>query len=331
MRSRLFLVLAALTTTPGWTSAQAVASLDRTGAREFQIEAAHTTVGFSIGFVGMPVRGTFDNVGGTIVYASGRPDESAVTVSIPTSGIHTGSEHRDGHLKSSDFFDAAQYPTIVFQSTTIERRGSRLIMHGNLRMHGVTKEISFPFTEFRGSPVVEPHGSTLVQFSAALRLARKDFGILGGSKYNDWFDQVRQAAMADSVDINLEISAWDPDYDRNHRYDPALARIAKDGIGATTARIRELYRSAPDSLRNAEWEFAQIGKALVQRGNYRDAIEILAVTAEIFPKSSDAQASLARAYELSGDRDKAASHTRDALKLNPDAPRALELKRRLGA
>lgn len=331
MRHTPLIVLVAGIAGIGSASAQTVSSLDRTGAREFQIEAAHTMIGFSIGFVGLPVRGTFDAVGGTIVYAPGHPEASAVTVAIPTASIHTGSEHRDGHLKSSDFFDTAQYPTIVFQSTRIERRGTPLVMHGNLRMHGITKEISFPFTESPSSPVIEPHGSTLVQFTGALRIARKDFGIMGGSKYNDWFDQVRQASMGDSVDISFEISAWDPDYDRNHRYDPALARITKDGMAATTARIRELYRSSPDSLRNAEWEFTQIGKALLQRGNYHDAIEILGVTAEIFPKSPDAQASLARAYELSGDRYKAVSHTRDALKLSPDAPRALELKRRLGA
>jgi polyisoprenoid-binding protein YceI len=331
MRSTKLLVLLASAAAFEGTSAQTVASVDRTGAREFQIEASHSSVGFSIGFVGMPIRGTFDDVSGVILYAPKRPDASGVTVAIQTSSIHTGSDHRDGHLKSSDFFDAVRFPVILFQSTKIERRGSRTLMRGNLTMHGITREIAFPFTEFPTSPVVEPHGATLVQFSGALRLARKDFGIVGGSKYNDWFDQIRQASMADSVDITIDVSAWDPDYDRNHRYDPALARIAKDGIAATVARVREMYRANPDTLKNSEWEFTQIGKALLQRGSYREAIEVLGVTAEIFPKSATAQASLARAYELSGDRDKAVSHTREALRLDPAAPRALELKRRLRA
>ena len=331
MRSATLVVLLAGAAALEGASAQAVASLDRTGGREFQIEASHSMVGFSIGFVGLPVRGTFDEVGGIIFYAPKRPDASAVTVAIKTSSIHTGSDHRDGHLKSSDFFDAAQFPVIRFQSTRIEKRGSRSVMHGNLTMHGVTREIAFPFTESAASPVLEPHGATLVQFSGALRIARKDFGIVGGSKYNDWFDQIRQASMADSVDINLEVTGWDPDYNRSHRYDQPLARIAKDGIGATTTRLREMYRANPDSLRNSEWEFTQIGKALLQRGSYRDAIELLGVVAEIFPKSPDAQAALARAYELSGDHDKAVSHTREALRLDPGASRALELKRRLGA
>ena len=47
--------------------------------------------------------------------------------------------------------------------------------------------MSIPFRE-TSPPVEEPHGSTLVFFEGALRLARKDFGVLGGSTYNDWFD-----------------------------------------------------------------------------------------------------------------------------------------------
>jgi polyisoprenoid-binding protein YceI len=288
-------------------------------------------VGFSIGFVGLPVRGTFDDASGTIVYVPGRPEASAVTVAIATASVHTGSAHRDGHLKSSDFFDAAKYPTILFQSTGIEKRGSRLIMHGNLRMHGVTREVSFPFAEAKGSPVAEPHGATLVQFSAALRLARRDFGIVGGSTYNDWFDTIRQASMADSVDINLQVTGWDPDYQRNHRYDAALARIDKDGVPATVARLRQINSTTPDSLRNSEWELSQIGHALVQRGHYADAVQILTVTTEIFPKSAEAQSALARAYELQGNRDQAVVHTRAALALSPELPHALELRRRLRA
>lgn len=326
---RFVLVWALTAVSFGIAEAQSIAYADGKAGREFSIESSHSQVAFSIGFVGLPVRGTFDDIEGTILYVPGKPEVSAVTVVIPTSSLHTGSEHRDGHLKSSDFFDVAQYPTIVFQSTRIEKRGAQLVMHGNLRMHGVTKEISFPFTEQKGSPISEPHGATLVQFSATLRLARKDFGIAGGSKYNDWFDQLRQASMADSVDVNLDVTGWDPDYDRNHTYDPALARIDKDGMEATVARIRGMYRANPDTLKNAEWEFSQIGKALLQRGRYRDAIEVLKLATEIFPKSAAAQAALARAYELSGDREQAISHTHEALTLDPDTPRALELKRRL--
>src|SRR4051812_43674263 len=247
MRSALFFLPALLGVALQPAVAQQRVTVASSQPQEFQIEASHSTVAFSIGFVGLPVRGTFDDIEGPIVYVSGRPEASAVTVASGTASVHTGSEHRDGHLKSSDFFDAVKYPTILFQSTGIEKRGERMIMRGNLRMHGVTREISFPFTEAKGSPVAEPHGATLVQFSGALRLARKDFGIIGGSTFNDWFDTIRQASMADSVDINLEVTAWDPDYSRNHRYDAALARIEKEGVATNVARLRRMNSTAPDS------------------------------------------------------------------------------------
>ena len=74
--------------------------------REYRIEAAHSMVGFSIGFLGHPVHGRFDDVRGMIVYASGNPTSSSVTVAVGTKSINTGSAHRDEHLRSSDFFDA---------------------------------------------------------------------------------------------------------------------------------------------------------------------------------------------------------------------------------
>src|SRR4051812_17205828 len=117
-------------------TAQSVA--DASSIHEFQIEASHSAVGFAIGFVGLPVRGTFDEVSGTIAYNPDRPEASTVTVAIATGSLHTGSEHRDGHLKSSDFFDARKYPVILFRSTGITRDSRGFWMHGNLRMHGVT-------------------------------------------------------------------------------------------------------------------------------------------------------------------------------------------------
>jgi polyisoprenoid-binding protein YceI len=311
-------------------SAIGQSAADATVVNEFDIEASHSAVSFSIGFVGLPVRGTFDDVNGTIVYAPHQPESSSVTVAIATSSIHTGSEHRDAHLKSSDFFDAKKYPVILFRSTGIARTPQGLQMSGTLRMHGVTREIAFPFTESPLSPISEPHGATLIQFTARLRLARKDFGITGGSAYNTWFDAVRQASMADSVDVNIEVTGWDPDYTRPNRYDASLARLDKDGMPATISRLRAMYRQNPDTLKDSEWDFLQIAHALQQRRRYAQARDVLVLSTEFFPKSADVEAALGRTYELLGNRREALLHANRALTLEADAPRALELKRRLG-
>jgi len=233
----------------------AFASAPEPTVREFRIDAGHSDIAFSIGFLGHPVRGRFDDIRGTIVYAAGKPGASAITVVIGAKSIATGSAHRDEHLRSADFFDVARYPSIVFRSTTIESRGAALVANGVLTMHGVSRVVSIPFRE-SSPPIVDPHGSTIVLFSGQLRIARKDFGILGGSKYNDWFDEIRSATMADSVDISLDITGWDTDFDRIHQYDAPLQRIERDGIASTLERLRSLDLS--------DWHFRIFAHELAQ-------------------------------------------------------------------
>jgi polyisoprenoid-binding protein YceI len=302
----------------------------RPAVREFRLDAAHSAVAFAIGFLGHPVRGRFDDVRGTIVYAPGAPEASSVTVAIRTASLATGSAHRDEHLRSADFFDAATHPVILFRSRRVRpAAGGGFVVTGPLTMHGVTREVSIPFRETR-PPYAEPHGSTLVFFAGGVRLAREDFGILGGSAHNDWFDAVRSATMADSVDVTLEVAGWDTDYARSARWRAPLARLARDGVGPTVARLRALRAQHPDTLRGAEWELDQLGRAMLERGPPADAVELFRLNLELFPKSAAAHTAMARWYELAGDRGHAARAVERALGLDPYETRALELERRLG-
>src|SRR5437868_5822856 len=126
--------------------------------REFRIDAGHSDVAFSIGFLGHPVRGRFDDIRGTIVYASGDAAASSVTIVIGAKSIATGSAHRDEHLRSPDFFDVAKYPVIVFRSATTATRGDSFVVTGPLTMHGVTRTVAIPFRE-TARPLADPHGS----------------------------------------------------------------------------------------------------------------------------------------------------------------------------
>jgi len=297
------------------------------GPREFRLDAGHSQVAFSVGFLGHTVRGWFDDVRGAILYAVGAPESSSVTVVIATKSVSTGSAHRDAHLRSPDFFDAAAYPSIVFRSRQVRRVEDGYAVTGPLTMHGVTREVTIPFRET--PPVEDPHGSTVVYFNGALRLARKDFGILGGARYNDWFDALRSATMADSVEVTLDVEGWDPDYARIHAHDAALAKVAREGVAPTAARLRALQAQHPDTLRNAEYELDQVGRALLARGRTADALDLFRLTVELFPASAGAQASLARGYALAGARDSARASVARALAIDSLDPRALELRRRL--
>jgi len=297
--------------------------------REFRIESAHSAVAFTINFLGHPVRGRFNDVRGTIVYVAGKPSASSVTASMATGSINTGSDHRDGHLKSSDFFDAEKYPDIIFRSTNIQSVRGGLIARGNLTMHGVTRPLVIPFRE-TSKLVKEPHGSTLMYFAGSARINRRDFGIAGGSKFNSWFDEIRNKSLSDSVDVSLEIEGWDIDYDRMTKYDATLKKIADAGVNSFLSRFREMYKANPDTLKDSEWEFDQVGRALLYEGRTTDAVQVLEFSAGIFPKSSSAQAALARAYEIAGNRSAALKLAGAALNLDAAETRAIEVKRRLG-
>jgi polyisoprenoid-binding protein YceI len=303
-----------------------------TAVRDFQVEAAHSSVGFSIGFLGFPVRGRFDELRGTVAYDARDVTASSIAVAIPVKGLSTGSKHRDEHLLSSDFFDAARFPYIVFQSKRVTRtaggRGGYAVT-GSLAMHGVTREVTISFRQV-GTLIEESHGSTLVLFAGAVRVNRKDFGIVGGSTFNPWFDQVRSATMADSVDITLDIQGWDPDYARNTTYDKALARIAAQGMDSVLAPLQRMHALNPDTLKGADWELTQIGAALLVRGHPVDALKVLGFSASVFPKSSRAQSALAHAQELTGDRDAARATVRRALEADPYDTWAITIARRLG-
>jgi polyisoprenoid-binding protein YceI len=298
--------------------------------REFRVEAAHSTVGFSINFLGHPVHGRFDDVRGTIVYFGADPSASSATVAIATSSINTGSKHRDEHLRSSDFFDVATYPTILFTSRIVRREESGFVVVGPLTIHGVTREVAIPFREV-GAPTADPHGSTLLYFSGALRIARRDFGIMGGSRYNDWFDELRQRALADSVDITLDVQGWDTDYERSPRWSSAVDRLIADGVPKRVAALRALAAAHPDTLRDAEWEVDQLARALLRRGRGLDAIEMFRLGADLFPKSASAQAALARGCEASGDLARASTFVDRALAIDPAETQAIEIRRRLKA
>jgi polyisoprenoid-binding protein YceI len=295
--------------------------------REYRIEAAHSLVGFSVGFLGHPVHGRFDDVRGMIVYVPGDLTSSAVTVAIATKSINTGSAHRDEHLRSADFFDATKYPTISFSSRRSERRRDTLLAVGELTMHGVTRSISVPFVE-PAPPVADPHGSSLLYFIGSLRLRRSDFGIAGGSRFNSWFDDLRQRTMSDTVDIALEIQAWDTDYDRSAQWKGAVDKLLETGVSNRVAALRELVAHHPDTLAGAEWELTEAGRALLQRGRAGDAVEVFRLVSELYPTSATAQAALARGYEALGERAKAALQAQRALQIDPNEPWAREITRR---
>ncbi len=142
----------------------------------YEIDGAHT----SVEFVGRhlmitKVRGRFSDVRGQITIDE-EPTKSHVEVEIGVASVSTGNGDRDVHLKSGDFFDVEQYPTITFASTGVKPvRDNTWEVVGDLTVHGTTKPVTLQ-VDFDGGGA-SPMGDERIGFSAATEVNREDFGL----------------------------------------------------------------------------------------------------------------------------------------------------------
>src|SRR5262245_15811075 len=96
------------------------AASTQTGTSTYAIDASHSQVGFAVKHMMFStVRGNFRTFEGTIVVDHDNPANSSVNVTIDAASITTGDDRRDEHLRSADFFDVANYPTLTFKSSSV--------------------------------------------------------------------------------------------------------------------------------------------------------------------------------------------------------------------
>jgi polyisoprenoid-binding protein YceI len=163
------------------------------------IDPVHSSVDFSVRHLMVSkVRGTFETFSGTITVA---PDGTpSVTAQIDVASLSTGSEQRDGHVKSADFFDVANYPVATFTSTSVRPHGDDYILDGDLTLKGVTKSVSLDL-EFNGVSPGQGYGE-VSGYEASVVLSRKDFSI-----DIDIPMETGGAVVGDKITITLGIEA----------------------------------------------------------------------------------------------------------------------------
>ena len=225
----------------------AAAQTRRPALEEFVVDAGHSIIEFSIPFAFTRVKGRFNEWTGTMLYDRANPANSSVTAVIDAKSIDTGWPHRDDHLRTSDFFDVERYPKIVFQSDRLRSTPRGWIADGRLTMHGVTKNVSLPIQILAEGPQRSAESrNLLLDATSELRIARKDFGITGGSQYNSWFSAARAATMGDSVAISIEVEGWLPDVasQRPSGVDANVSRLKERGVAAYVDRLRQARDSA---------------------------------------------------------------------------------------
>jgi polyisoprenoid-binding protein YceI len=143
----------------------------------YTIDPAHSSAQFSVRHMMISnVKGEFSKVSGTVVYDPANLAASRVEAVIDASSLNTRVEQRDKHLKSADFFDVEKYPTLTFRSKQITKASGKLLVKGDLTMHGVTREVTL---EVEGPSAVmkDPMGNLRLGASATTTINRKDWGL----------------------------------------------------------------------------------------------------------------------------------------------------------
>ena len=166
----------------------------------YVIDKAHSEAAFQVRHLITKVRGTFSDIEGTFQFDDAKPDQSSVQFSMKTASVDTNEKDRDGHLRSADFFNVEQYPTIRFTSRRIEGSRDQFTVTGELTINGITREVALDAT-FNGA-ATNPFGKTVAGFSAEGKINRKDWGL-------NWNAPLEAGGVlvSDQVKLSLEVQA----------------------------------------------------------------------------------------------------------------------------
>jgi polyisoprenoid-binding protein YceI len=280
-------------------------------------------VRFTVKLAGLSdVEGRFTETDAAITYHDSDLTKSSVTALIHVASIDTGDKERDAHLCTPDFFDAAKFPAIRFQSKRIEKRGGAWVAIGDLTMHGIAHEIELPF-EWTQKKAVDPFGNDRISFESHFKLKRSDYGMPGPKFWGE--------LISDEVDILMRISAriynWDHidgGTSKGKSFIPELLPLFEKGDAVALQRLAAIQAATGNEYNRGEWQYHVLGRKLYQHGKINAALQVFTKYAEVFPQSSQALDDLADAYEASGDDKHAAALFEKSVKFDPFDANAFE-------
>lgn len=162
----------------------------------WNIDATHSEVGFKVRHLMISnVKGHFGKYSGSVTTEDDRFETAKISFEAETASISTGNEQRDGHLTSPDFFDAANHPAILFNSTAVTKISEQeFSIQGDLTMHGVTKNIEIKAVS--AGVAKDPWGQTKTAFEISGKINRADFGLV-------WNAPLETGGVLLSEEVNL--------------------------------------------------------------------------------------------------------------------------------
>ena len=171
------------------------------GAATWQIDPAHANIEFRVRHLMVAwVKGTFPGVSGTVEIDETDLAKSKVEVTIDTATINTNHDKRDEHLRSADFFDVANHPTMTFVSKKIAAEGDTVKqITGDLTIRGTTREVTLKVNELTPA-ITDPWGNQRRGAMATAEINRKDFGLTWNKLL-----ETGGVAVGDEVRIALDV------------------------------------------------------------------------------------------------------------------------------
>ena len=164
---------------------------------DYAIDPAHSGVTFQILHANLTyIPGRFDEFSGECTLDTSDPAKSSFKMTIKADSVDTNNAKRDGHLKSPDFFNVKQYPTIEFTSTSVAPIEGGYRVTGDLTLHGETKPVTF---ELKGGRMTEfPKGVKRTGYITQFQVKRSDFGIA---------KKVPESMLGDEVHVTISFEA----------------------------------------------------------------------------------------------------------------------------
>ena len=169
-------------------------------AQEWNMDKAHSQVMFVIGHMGInQITGSFGTASAKLTSSKDDFSDGVIEFTADINSINTGNEQRNGHLKSDAFFDAAQYGTLTFKSTSFKKVGdNKYELIGDLTLHGVTKSVTLDAV-YNGSIVNPMSKKTTAGFKVTGTIKRSEFGVGKDFPANIASDEVRLDANTEFV------------------------------------------------------------------------------------------------------------------------------------
>ncbi|CAN5808468.1 YceI family protein [soil metagenome] len=169
----------------------------------WNVDPAPSEVSFTVRHMMVSkVRGSFKSFDAELIIADD-PLKSSVNATVDVASFDTGNADRDAHIRSADFLDLEQHPTMTYRSQAIRPEGGDYVVDGELTLHGVTRLVSRDLEV--GGVTTDPYGNLRLGLSATAEINRRDFGIDISMPL-----EAGGVIVGDKVKISLDVAAIRP-------------------------------------------------------------------------------------------------------------------------